>query len=49
VTAGVAEAMDRARRAVGADGLVVVAGSIMLVGEARSILLDLPRDPPVAL
>jgi dihydrofolate synthase/folylpolyglutamate synthase len=29
--------------------LVVVAGSIVLVGEARALLLDLPRDPPVAL
>jgi dihydrofolate synthase/folylpolyglutamate synthase len=29
--------------------LVVVAGSIVLVGEARGILLGLPRDPPVAL
>ncbi|HXN32976.1 MAG TPA: bifunctional folylpolyglutamate synthase/dihydrofolate synthase, partial [Polyangiaceae bacterium] len=29
--------------------LVVVAGSIVLVGEARSFLLGLPRDPPVAL
>ncbi len=46
---GVAEAIERARLAVGADGLVVVAGSILLVGEARSVLLDLPRDPPVAL
>jgi dihydrofolate synthase/folylpolyglutamate synthase len=29
--------------------LVVVAGSLVLVGEARATLLDLPRDPPVAL
>ncbi len=29
--------------------LVVVAGSLVLVGEARASLLDLPRDPPVAL
>jgi len=49
VASGVGEAIERARHAVGADGLVVVAGSIMLVGEARSLLLDLPRDPPVAL
>jgi len=47
--AGVLEALARARRAVGDDGLVVVAGSILLIGEARSLLLDLPRDPPVAL
>jgi dihydrofolate synthase/folylpolyglutamate synthase len=29
--------------------LVVVAGSMVLVGHARAILLGLPRDPPVAL
>jgi dihydrofolate synthase/folylpolyglutamate synthase len=29
--------------------LVVVAGSMVLVGEARGWLLGLPRDPPVAL
>jgi dihydrofolate synthase/folylpolyglutamate synthase len=29
--------------------LVVVAGSMILVGHARAILLGLPRDPPVAL
>jgi dihydrofolate synthase/folylpolyglutamate synthase len=33
----------------GPPSLVVVAGSIVLVGEARSVLLGLPRDPPVAL
>jgi dihydrofolate synthase / folylpolyglutamate synthase len=37
-------------RAPGAGAsLVVVAGSIVLVGEARCLLLDLPRDRPVAL
>jgi dihydrofolate synthase/folylpolyglutamate synthase len=49
ITSGVRDALDRARRAVGERGLVVVAGSILLVGEARSTLLNLPRDPPVAL
>jgi hypothetical protein len=34
---------------VGEAGLVVVAGSIFLVGEARALLLGLPRDPAVAL
>ncbi len=29
--------------------LIVVAGSLLLVGEARAQLLGLPRDPPVAL
>jgi hypothetical protein len=27
----------------------LVAGSLVLVGEARAELLGLPRDPPVAL
>lgn len=45
----VAEAYRRARAAVGRDGLVVVAGSISLVGEARAHLLGLARDPAVGL
>jgi dihydrofolate synthase/folylpolyglutamate synthase len=45
----VGDALDAARARVGDGGLVVVAGSIFLVGEARAILLDLPRDPAVAL
>jgi dihydrofolate synthase/folylpolyglutamate synthase len=32
-----------------APALIVVAGSLVLVGEARGVLLGLPRDPPVAL
>jgi dihydrofolate synthase/folylpolyglutamate synthase len=32
-----------------APALVVVAGSLVLVGHARALLLGLPRDPPVAL
>jgi dihydrofolate synthase/folylpolyglutamate synthase len=46
VAASVEEALSIARRA---DGPVVVAGSMVLVGEARSKLLGLPRDPPVSL
>lgn len=42
-------ALQHARRVAGEDGLVVVAGSIFLVGEVRSELLHLPRDPAVAL
>jgi dihydrofolate synthase/folylpolyglutamate synthase len=45
----VAQALDRARTLVGPRGVVVVAGSIFLVGAARAILLNLPGDPPVAL
>jgi dihydrofolate synthase/folylpolyglutamate synthase len=44
---GVAAALERA--SVAAPSLVVVAGSLVLVGEARALLLGLPRDPPVAL
>jgi dihydrofolate synthase/folylpolyglutamate synthase len=46
VARSVEEALSIARRA---DGPVVVAGSMVLVGEARSKLLGLPRDPPVSL
>lgn len=49
VVASVEEGLSRAREAVGEDGLVVIAGSIFLVGEARAILLDIESDPPVAL
>ncbi len=43
------DALRLAREMVGTGGLVVVAGSIYLVGEARAHLLNLPTDPPVAL
>ncbi|HEY3593689.1 MAG TPA: cyanophycin synthetase, partial [Polyangiaceae bacterium] len=42
-------AMAMARGAAGPDGLVVVAGSIFLVGAARAWLLGLERDPAIAL
>ena len=42
-------ALRIARRMVGEGGVVVVTGSTFLVGAARAILLDLPRDPAVAL
>jgi folylpolyglutamate synthase/dihydropteroate synthase len=48
VETDVPAALAAARRMAG-SGLVVVCGSIFLVGEARGILLDLPRDPPIAL
>ena len=49
VAADAMDAVTRARDAVGEEGLVVVCGSILLVGEARAGLLGLKRDPPVAL
>jgi dihydrofolate synthase / folylpolyglutamate synthase len=45
----IAEALKMARSRVGSRGLVVVAGSIFLVGPARAVLLGLPSDPPVDL
>ncbi len=47
--ASVGDALVLARRYAGARGLILVCGSILLVGEARAILLGLPRDPPVPL
>jgi dihydrofolate synthase/folylpolyglutamate synthase len=45
----VAAALETARAQAGPQRLIVVAGSIFLAGEARAVLLGLPRDPPVAL
>ncbi len=47
--ATVMEALGHARSAVDQGGLVVVAGSISLVGEVRASLLGEPMDEPVAL
>jgi len=49
VAESVEAALVKARVLAGPEGLVVVAGSLFLVGEARAKLLSLPRDPPVAL
>lgn len=49
VMPSVADALARARALVGPRGVVVVTGSIFLVGAARALLLNLPTDPPVAL
>ena len=43
------EALARAREMVGPRGLVVVTGSTLLVGPARSVLLGLESDPAVDL
>ncbi|MCC6645576.1 MAG: bifunctional folylpolyglutamate synthase/dihydrofolate synthase [Polyangiaceae bacterium] len=45
----VPEALISMRQRVGRNGVVVVTGSIFLVGAARAFLLGLPCDPPVAL
>jgi folylpolyglutamate synthase/dihydropteroate synthase len=49
VEANAMEAVAAAFAEVGEDGLVVVCGSILLVGEARAGLLGIERDPPVGL
>ncbi|HEX8789491.1 MAG TPA: folylpolyglutamate synthase/dihydrofolate synthase family protein [Polyangiaceae bacterium] len=45
ISASLPEALDASRQA----RLTLVAGSLVLVGQARALLLGLPRDPPVAL
>ena len=49
IARSIPDALAAARAAVGREGLVVVTGSIFLVGAARAHLLGLPRDPAVAL
>lgn len=49
VARSVSEAVMRARRSAGRDGLVVVAGSIFLVAEARALVKNLRTDPPMAM
>jgi len=49
VSPDVGHALERARALVGPRGVVVVAGSIFLVGAARALLLNLPSDPAVPL
>jgi len=44
-----ADGLARARRAAGAGGLVVVAGSIFLVAAARARLLGVRSDPPIRM
>lgn len=49
VARSVRDAVARARRAAGPDGLVVVAGSIFLVSEARALVKHARTDPPIAM
>jgi dihydrofolate synthase / folylpolyglutamate synthase len=49
VAADVPDALVRARAAVGPEGVILITGSIFLVGAARAHLLGLVRDPAVAL
>jgi dihydrofolate synthase / folylpolyglutamate synthase len=49
VVQGVRKALTQARRAAGARGLVVVAGSIFVMAEARAALFGCRADPPIAM
>lgn len=49
IASSIADALRRARGVVGQSGLVVVTGSVFLVGPARALLLGLPTDPPIDL
>ncbi len=49
VCTSIDDALAKARAAVGVEGLVLVCGSVYLVGEARAKVRGEPIDPPVAL
>jgi dihydrofolate synthase / folylpolyglutamate synthase len=49
VARSVRDAVLRAKRAAGPEGLVVVAGSIFLLSEVRALVKNLRTDPPIAL
>jgi len=49
VSRSVRDAVSRAQRAAGPDGLVVVAGSIFLVAEVRALVKNVRTDPPIAM
>jgi len=49
VARSVRDGLARATRAAGPDGLVVVAGSIFLVAEARGLVKGARTDPPIAM
>lgn len=49
VARSVREAVSRAKRAAGSDGLVVVAGSIFLLAEVRGLVKHVRTDPPIAM
>jgi dihydrofolate synthase/folylpolyglutamate synthase len=49
VARSVRDAVARAKRAAGPDGLVVAAGSIFLLAEVRGLVKNVPSDPPIAM
>jgi hypothetical protein len=49
VARSVRDAVARAKRAAGPNGLVVTAGSIFLVAAVRALVKNVRTDPPIAL
>jgi dihydrofolate synthase/folylpolyglutamate synthase len=49
VARSVRDAVARAKRAAGPNGLVVTAGSIFLVSEVRALVKKVRTDPPIAM
>jgi len=49
VARSVRDGLNRAKRAAGPAGLVVVAGSIFLVAETRGLVKGVRTDPPIAM
>lgn len=49
VARSVRDAVARAKRAAGPDGLVVVAGSIFLVSQVRALVKSVRTDPAIAM
>jgi dihydrofolate synthase/folylpolyglutamate synthase len=43
------DAVARAKRAAGPDGLIIAAGSIFLVSEVRALVKNVRTDPPIAM
>jgi len=49
VARSIRDAVARAKRAAGPNGLVVAAGSIFLLAEVRALVKNVPTDPPIAM
>ncbi len=49
VARSVRDAVARAKRAAGPNGLIVTAGSIFLVSEVRALVKNVRTDPPIAM
>lgn len=49
IAGSIPEGVDRARALAAEDGLVIVAGSIFVLAEARAHLLGIPSEPPIPM